>query len=630
MKHTFKKLFSMFMTAVMVISMMPVSAFAETEPQQTETAVIAENRAAQPEYDVQTYVPEEEKAPEIEAMIRCLHEDVTHVPAGAQTCVEDGNLEYWVCELCGEYALDVNFLNSGASMEEMGIIIPADGTSHTLTEVPVPDQDDYVHYYDCTNEGCNYHTEPEECYEGEVEDLICEACGGTLYFDFTTPDNKKLIDVHVKIVDQNGDPVVGAEVDFIPMGDNAKSIKDGNGGMGVSDENGEIVLLDMPDGITGILYQSYAPEGYTESADEYTISNDGGRLMVRKNDGEFKEYINNKKIVFVSENYQTIDVYAKVEDQFGDPVAGADFEVFAKFNGSNNDKAIANMSVSDKLAEIIGDYSYVMTLTSDENGMVIIEDVPDTDIEILLVQILSPEGYTLEEDFYKVMVSGGKAKATKNAEGKAKTVNKDNPIIFKNEKQVSLLTIPVTINVNQTGNKAPGKQTMTFRAFRQYLAPTAVEKGDELKLSINSVTTKGKGATEGQLELVIDPAKMHLYENGFIIGMDTKAKSDWEFAKELYLVYINYNYQSTDDMAGVTLEAYAVDPETGDVNWDEPTDLVFNCTYSGNKSAQKEEKPAPPHVPNTSDTTGTGLYAGMVLFSAAALIVLAEYKKRKI
>ena len=68
--------------------------------------------------------------------------NMTHHPAEAATCTEDGNVEYWSCEGCGKYFADEN-----GSEEITTIVIPA--TGHTYSEEWTYDETDHWHAATC-------------------------------------------------------------------------------------------------------------------------------------------------------------------------------------------------------------------------------------------------------------------------------------------------------------------------------------------------------------------------------------------------------------------------------------------------------------------------------------------------
>lgn len=109
--------------------------------------------------------------------------NMTHHPAEAATCTEDGNVEYWSCDGCGKYFADEN-----GSEEITTIVIPA--TGHTYSEEWTYDETDHWHAATCGHDeevkdkaehtwnSGEITTEPT-CTESGVKTYTCTVCGAT-------------------------------------------------------------------------------------------------------------------------------------------------------------------------------------------------------------------------------------------------------------------------------------------------------------------------------------------------------------------------------------------------------------------------------------------------------------------
>ena len=109
--------------------------------------------------------------------------NMTHHPAEAATCTEDGNVEYWSCEGCGKYFADEN-----GSEEITTIVIPA--TGHTYSEEWTYDETDHWHAATCGHDeevkdkaehtwnSGEITTEPT-CTEPGVKIYTCTVCDAT-------------------------------------------------------------------------------------------------------------------------------------------------------------------------------------------------------------------------------------------------------------------------------------------------------------------------------------------------------------------------------------------------------------------------------------------------------------------
>ncbi|MBE6807232.1 MAG: hypothetical protein E7527_04380, partial [Ruminococcaceae bacterium] len=131
------------------------------------------------------------------------HGTITHVEAVAPTCYEDGNIEYWYCEACGQAWLDeACTLNTNLK----AVVLPmAHGTiAHVEAVAPTCFEDGNIEYWYCEacgqawlDEACTLNTnlkavvlpmahdelthvaavEPTCTEEGNIEYWYCEACG---------------------------------------------------------------------------------------------------------------------------------------------------------------------------------------------------------------------------------------------------------------------------------------------------------------------------------------------------------------------------------------------------------------------------------------------------------------------
>ncbi|MFQ9104537.1 MAG: leucine-rich repeat protein [Oscillospiraceae bacterium] len=75
--------------------------------------------------------------------------NVEHVPGKAASCTETGNLEYWLCSICGKYFTDEGFTQS---TDEAGVVVPALGHAMTRKEAvkPTAQAAGNIEYYICS------------------------------------------------------------------------------------------------------------------------------------------------------------------------------------------------------------------------------------------------------------------------------------------------------------------------------------------------------------------------------------------------------------------------------------------------------------------------------------------------
>ena len=86
----------------------------------------------------------------------CAHKALTPVAAVEPTCVNEGNIAYYVCPDCGKYFADEKAASEITDKES--VKKPADPTKHKLAWKNDADG----HWQYCTVEGCNYTTEKAE------------------------------------------------------------------------------------------------------------------------------------------------------------------------------------------------------------------------------------------------------------------------------------------------------------------------------------------------------------------------------------------------------------------------------------------------------------------------------------
>ena len=87
--------------------------------------------------------------------------NVEHVPEKAASCTETGNLEYWLCSICGKYFTDEGFTQS---TDETGVVVPALGHAMTRKEAvkPTAQVAGNIEYYVCSRCGKLFKDAPGE------------------------------------------------------------------------------------------------------------------------------------------------------------------------------------------------------------------------------------------------------------------------------------------------------------------------------------------------------------------------------------------------------------------------------------------------------------------------------------
>ena len=240
MKHNFKKILSIFLVALMCLSTLPMGAFAEE---------IAAEMPVCPTCKVNTNVVESSRAPQSEATCfiaagewyKCttIHADntpqefikpyggsvahhdpesghVTHQDAVGATCMANGSLEYYTCDVCNVYYKTADMSPTGAKYEKFeDTVVPKlpydDESSHKFVAEPTdwtvwedwkddiaPEcgEHDGIALFGCTVDGCTYvkevlveadehewayesHVEVADCLTDTIVTEKCTLCGDT-------------------------------------------------------------------------------------------------------------------------------------------------------------------------------------------------------------------------------------------------------------------------------------------------------------------------------------------------------------------------------------------------------------------------------------------------------------------
>ena len=100
--------------------------------------------------------------------------DTEHVPGKAASCTETGNLEYWLCSICGKYFTDETFTKS---TDEAGVTLPALGHALTLKKA----------------------VKPTHKTAGNIEYYICSRCG-KLFKDALGEEETTLEEVTLPVI----------------------------------------------------------------------------------------------------------------------------------------------------------------------------------------------------------------------------------------------------------------------------------------------------------------------------------------------------------------------------------------------------------------------------------------------
>ena len=268
-------------------------------------------------------------------------------------------------------------------------------------------------------------------------------------------------DVAGTVVDKNNIPVPGATVELLDKDGKPVLDKDGNPIVAYTDENGNYVLKDVPEGDD---YQIKITSPKDKNGDQDTVIisdvdvSDGNISKDKNKDGKIDDPAK-------FNNYDaTSDITGVVTDKNGDPVPGATVELLDKDGNP----------VLDKDGDPIVAYT-------DENGNYILEDVPDGEYQIKITAPYNNDGEDLDtKTVTPVKTQGGIVSPDTNSDGKLDGTKFDE---FVNDK----VSPEVTVN----GTKIDNNKTETTSGDR-----TVVAKDDGIKsVVVKKTVTDDKGNT---------------------------------------------------------------------------------------------------------------------------------------
>lgn len=132
--------------------------------------------------------------------VGCNH-NMEHIEEMPATCTEDGNIEYWLCTVCGKYFSDAD---GSHEITQASTIIPA--TGHSFSEEWTFDSTYHWHASTCGHD--NVVTDrAEHSFDSEG---ICTVCG----YSNNTPDPSKPYRIDFRLIEYNanqGDDYIGTQ-----------------------------------------------------------------------------------------------------------------------------------------------------------------------------------------------------------------------------------------------------------------------------------------------------------------------------------------------------------------------------------------------------------------------------------
>lgn len=203
-----------------------------------------------------------------------------------------------------------------------------------------------------------------------------------------------------------------------------------------------------------------------------------------------------------------------------------------------------------------------------------------------------------------------------------------------------VLTIPFETIIEQTGEKAPGKESFQLEIF---------DMGAETEYTIinNTITTDGKGNFTGTLQLKVTGTEaLYNLTEGFYVRQVKGTAEGWTYSDEVWFVapLLGTGTQARALVLEPSITGYeiykVVDEE---VQWNDPVEMMsFTNSYKAANPVVPEEviKPETPTTPEkpvqktetapkTDDTNNMAFWFALVLASGIGVFLTGSYSSKK-
>ena len=214
--------------------------------------------------------------------------------------------------------------------------------------------------------------------------------------------------------------------------------------------------------------------------------------------------------------------------------------------------------------------------------------------------------------------------------GSAYTEDRDVTLYPVFEKLVTV-TAPFTMTVEQGGNTAPGKTD--FELVLIDGSGNELTYEDEYFVAV--VNTDGAGDYDGSLTITAPLSwfKDMILEGAFIWQYDGEEEGwtydDTVWGVRLYMPEIAARFVSEPEYSLLIYPTYVMDNGLFNLDLDAgPVDeMTFTNTYTKNTTLPEDEEPT--EIPNTGDSSNLALWFALLAVSAAGVIGMVVYSRRK-
>ncbi len=257
---------------------------------------------------------------------------------------------------------------------------------------------------------------------------------------------------------------------------------------------------------------------------------------------------------------QGVTLSVIVRDENSDPLKGA---VFTLVSNVENDKTAYTSAASD------------------ENGMAVFTGLPQNG-EFDLIQKSAPEGYLKDEHIYLITINNGSVYTLYDGE-----LAEYETIAAENKKYTPYtVEVPFTVEVKQTGKKAPGKETFTINPIGDFFT-----QYEYIKIVSTTVETNGAGKFNGTLKFTVPQEHLVYLSDGFNIAQVKGNKEGWTYSDAIFCMVPELSLETDNGAAAITgFRIHAVTLKDGEYALGEE-ELNEACFINSYNMAEEEKPP---------------------------------------
>lgn len=262
-----------------------------------------------------------------------------------------------------------------------------------------------------------------------------------------------------------------------------------------------------------------------------------------------------------------LSLKVKAVNENNEPLKGAKFVI--RGTGDSQGTDCNAVTGEDGIAEFIG---------IAENG------------NFEVYQETAPNGYLPCENTVNITIQNGVIYIAVDNEF---AMYDNTPIIFTDKLiKYETVTVPIFVEVKQTGEKTPPKETFKFKVDVRDAADNV-----DIKMEKNTVETNGKGTYRGEIKFSVPENILAVLTDGFVIYQESGNSEGWTYSKEKYTAFLEIDYSTDNPTTSVT--RFAKFSTDSSVQGDDLDKAVFVNSY--NKANQQIIKDAEIKSPKTGE-----------------------------